>query len=90
MVKHLSFNREMKKLNRQFLILGTMVEEKVRKACTAIVDGNEEVIHDLLTSDWEVDEKEVEIEEECLKILALHQPVASDLRYLIAIIKIRK
>ena len=88
MVKHLSFNREMTKLQKQFLLLGSMVEEKARKACGIIEKPDDEIVQELLTSDWEVDEKEVEIEEECLKILALHQPVASDLRYLIAVIKI--
>ena len=41
-----------------------------------------------METDWEIDEMEVDIEEECLKILALHQPVAVDLRFLIAVIKI--
>lgn len=88
MVKHLSFNREMTKLKKKFLLLGSMVEERVRKACGIIEKRDDEVVQELLRSDWEVDEMEVEIEEECLKILALHQPVASDLRYLIAVIKI--
>jgi phosphate transport system protein len=43
---------------------------------------------EIIQSDWEVDEMEIDIEEECLRILALHQPVARDLRLLIAIIKI--
>ena len=42
----------------------------------------------LIRTDYEIDEQEVEIEEECLKILALHQPVAVDLRFLICTIKI--
>lgn len=78
----------MTKLKKKFLLLGSMVEERVRKACSIIEKPNDEVVQSLLISDWEVDEMEVEIEEECLKILALHQPVASDLRYLIAAIKI--
>ena len=41
----------------------------------------------VLESDEEIDRIEVEIEEDCLKVLALHQPVASDLRYIIAILK---
>ena len=42
----------------------------------------------IIRSDYEIDETEVEIEEECLKVLALHQPVAIDLRFIIAVIKI--
>ena len=47
-----------------------------------------ELVQQIIKSDYDVDEMEVEIEEECLKILALHQPVAVDLRFLIAVIKI--
>jgi phosphate transport system protein len=46
------------------------------------------LLEEIIGSDWEIDEMEVEVEEECLKILALHQPVARDLRLIITIIKI--
>jgi len=65
-----------------------MVEDRVRMACSAF-DGND--LHDInyvISSDHEIDAMEIEIEEECLKILALYQPVARDLRFLIALIKI--
>ena len=42
----------------------------------------------VIDNDAEIDEMEVEIEEECLKILALHQPVAIDLRFIVAVLKI--
>jgi phosphate transport system protein len=65
-----------------------MVEERVRIATQVIETKDQKVIQALILSDYEVDDMEVEIEEDCLKILALHQPVASDLRFLIAVIKI--
>jgi len=65
-----------------------MVEDRVRKAVKVIETNDEELIQSIILSDYEVDEMEIEIEEDCLKILALHQPVASDLRFLIAVIKI--
>jgi phosphate transport system protein len=53
------------------------------------VDTNDgDLAQKIIKTDYEIDEMEVEIEEECLKILALHQPVAVDLRFLIAVIKI--
>ncbi len=68
--------------------MGSMVEDRVRKACSVIESGDVVLAKKLIKSDWEIDELEIEIEEECLKIMALHQPVARDLRFLVTIIKI--
>ena len=85
---HYTFHHELTKLNKKLLKLSTMVEERVRKATQVIESKDQDVIQKIIISDYEVDEMEIEIEEDCLKILALHQPVASDLRFLIAVIKI--
>ena len=86
MAKHL--HRELDKIKKMILSLGALVEERVRMAVDAIEDRDAEIAAKIIKSDHEIDEMEVEIEEECLKILALHQPVAVDLRFLIAVIKI--
>ena len=70
------------------MVLGSLVEDRVQKACLAIQTRDEDLLTEIIGSDWEIDDMEIEVEEECLKILALHQPVAGDLRLLIAIIKI--
>ena len=88
MGKHFSFHREIDHLKKRFMELGALVEDRVRKACTLIETRDPLLAAEIINSDWQVDEMEIEIEEECLKILALHQPVARDLRLLIAIIKI--
>lgn len=85
---HFTFHKELTILNKKLLKLSAMVEERVRKAAQVIESKDLDVIHSLIVSDYEVDEMEVEIEEHCLKILALHQPVATDLRFLITVIKI--
>jgi phosphate transport system protein len=85
---HQSFHKEMEKIQKDFLNLGSLVEERVRMACGAISSRNEAVLTQVVKSDYEIDEKEIEIEEDCLKILALYQPVARDLRFIVAIIKI--
>jgi len=85
---HYTFHHELTKLNKKLLKLSTMVEERVRKAAQVIVSKDQEVIQSIIVSDYEVDEMEIDIEEDCLKILALHQPVARDLRFLVAVIKI--
>ena len=82
------FSRELEKIKKQILSLGAMVEEQVRMATQAVETHDAELVQQIIKSDHDVDEMEVEIEEECLKVLALHQPVAVDLRFLIAVIKI--
>jgi len=86
MTKH--FHRELEKIKKKILSLGAMVEENVRMAIKAIEEFDGEISQKIIASDHEIDEMEVEVEEECLKIIALHQPVAVDLRFLVAVIKI--
>jgi phosphate transport system protein len=86
MSKHL--RRELDKVKKKMLSLGALVEERTRNVVQAVESRDADIAQKIIDSDWEVDEMEVEIEEECLKILALYQPVAVDLRFLIATIKI--
>ena len=80
--------KELEKIKKRILALGTMVEERVRMAIKAIETWDSDLAGQIVRMDYEIDELEIEVEEECLKILALHQPVAVDLRFLIAVIKI--
>ena len=80
--------KELEKIKKRILALGTMVEERVRMAIKAIETWDSDLAGQIMRMDYEIDELEIEVEEECLKILALHQPVAVDLRFLIAVIKI--
>lgn len=82
------FSRELENIKKLILSLGAIVEERVRMATKAIEDNDAELAQQIIKSDYEIDEMEVDIEEECLKVLALHQPVAIDLRFIIAVIKI--
>ena len=86
MAKH--FFRELEKIKKRILSLGAMVEDRVRMAIKALETRDGDAAKKIIISDHEIDEMEVEIEEECLKILALYQPVAIDLRFLTAVIKI--
>ena len=85
-MKH--FLRELDKIKKMILSLGALVEQRVNQIKQAIEDRNVDLAKKIIHLDHEIDEMEVEIEEECLKIIALHQPVATDLRFLIAVIKI--
>ncbi|MBA3029094.1 MAG: phosphate signaling complex protein PhoU [Desulfobacteraceae bacterium] len=82
------FQHELEKIKKRILALGSIVEERVRMAVKAIDTDDLPMVEQLINTDYEVDEMEVEIEEECLKVLALYQPVAVDLRFLISVIKI--
>jgi phosphate transport system protein len=86
MSKHL--HRELDKIKKKILSLGALAEERVRLAVEAVASLDMQMAQKIITADWEIDDMEVDIEEECLKILALHQPVAVDLRFLVAAIKI--
>jgi len=86
--KHMHFHREIDALKKTILNLGMLVEDRLRRACTILETRNEDQARELMTADWEIDDMEIRVEEECLKILALHQPVARDLRLIVSIIKI--
>ena len=80
--------KDIEKIKKIVLSLGAMVEERIRMAIKAIETWDAGLAEEIVRRDYEIDELEIEVEEECLKILALHQPVAVDLRFLIATIKI--
>ena len=82
------FHRELEKLKRMILSLGAMVEDRVRKAGKAVNMIDAVLARQIIKTDIEIDEMEIEVEEECLKAMALYQPVAVDLRFLVAVIKI--
>jgi phosphate transport system protein len=80
--------RELDKLKRKILGLGALVEDSLRLAFQAIEQRDAAKARRVIETDILIDQNEVEIEEECLKILALYQPVAGDLRFVAAVIKI--
>jgi phosphate transport system protein len=86
MSKHLG--RELEQLKRDLLSNATLVEEAVQKAIRAFNDRSEKQAQEVIHGDEAINLKEVEVEENCLKILALYQPVAEDLRFIAAVMKI--
>jgi phosphate transport system protein len=85
---NLVFAREHDFLKDEILDLAREVENRLGDVLRAISLREKETLEYLMEADSEIDEQEVKIEEECLKILALHQPVARDLRFVVAILKI--
>jgi phosphate transport system protein len=80
--------RQIVQLKEKILRVGTLVEEAISKSITALINRDSALAQRVMASDEEIDRMEVEVEEECLKILALYQPVAADLRLVVAALKI--
>jgi phosphate transport system protein len=86
MSKHLE--RDLDDLKEDLLILAASVEEALHKAIRALQERDAELATEVIEGDNQIDEDENRVEEECLKMLALHQPVAIDLRRIAAAMKI--
>lgn len=80
-------NRELDALKKRLLALSAVVESKFAQAIQALLERDVALASKVANGDKEVDALEVALEEECLKVLALHQPVATDLRLIVSILK---
>lgn len=85
-MKHLA--RALEALKKEILTAGAVVEQSIDRSITSLIHRRPELAEDVLNGDDVIDAREVEIEEECLKTLALYQPVAADLRFIVAIMKV--
>ena len=86
MSKHLL--QDLDFLQKEIMNIASMAEQATSKALLALLNRRVELAKEVIDEDETIDRKEVQIEEECLKVLALHQPVATDLRFIIAVIKV--
>lgn len=86
MAKHLQ--RDLGDLKKELLASGSLVEEALNHAIEALVNRSINLAEVVIEGDYQINQKENQIEEECLKILALHQPVAADLRFIISVLKV--
>jgi phosphate transport system protein len=86
MSKHLQ--QEIQKLHEKLLALVAIAKAAVEKAVRSVDERNAELAKSIVDGDDGIDHAEVDLEEDCLKILALYQPVATDLRLIISVMKI--
>ena len=77
-----------RRLKKSLFTLSAAVEDNLHLAVKAVLGGDSTISDRVRTRDLEIDLMEVDFEEECLKILALYQPVAIDLRFVVAVLKI--
>jgi phosphate transport system protein len=80
--------RQIENLKQKILFVGTLVEEGIAKSISALMNRDRNLARTVIAEDDEIDRMEVDVEEEVLKTLALYQPVAADLRFVVAVLKI--
>lgn len=82
------FDEELKNLKDKILKLGALVEEQVQNAVNALVKRDSNLAKDVIEKDTQVNRIEVEIDEECIRLIALRQPVGVDLRFITTAMKL--
>lgn len=88
MTKH--FHRDLERLHQEVLAMAAQVEDLIDQANRVLFEGEADKASAIIASDDAIDRREVLIEEECLKMLALHQPVAIDLRRIATVLKVNR
>ncbi len=88
--KHLStqFDADLNELTAKVLHMGGMVEAQMIKAAQALAEFNPSIADQVIESESRIDQMEIEIDADCVRVIAMRQPIASDLRYVLAITKI--
>ena len=82
------FAERLENLRRRLILMGSEVEKQIRSSIEALTEGSVEKARGVIGRDEEIDRLENQIEEETIQLLALEQPVAIDLRFLVAVLKI--
>lgn len=85
-VRH--FQEELGLLQERLLAMGGFAEERVREAVQALAQRDAELVDLVLAGDEPINDLHIEIDDRCFKLLALHQPMAADLRAIVAAVKI--
>jgi phosphate transport system protein len=86
MVPH--FQEELGELKARLLEMGGLAEERVRMAVRALIDRDAALVERVLTGDSPINQLHIDIDNRCFKLLALHQPMAVDLRAIVSAVKI--
>ncbi len=85
---HRHFDDELKSLNEKILRMGSLVEEQVQGALRALIERDSDLARKIIANDHQVNTLDVEVDEDCLRLLALQQPAARDLRFITMAMKI--
>lgn len=82
------FDQELAQLKEQLLRMGSVVERQILRAMQSLVERDSELAHEVVMYDHHVNSLDVDIDDACIKLLALHQPTARDLRFITTAMKI--
>ena len=82
------YEEDLKKLREDILTMGGLVEDQIQKAVKSLVDRDSALAETIIQRDHEVNRLDVEIDDLCIRLLALHQPAARDLRFITTALKI--
>jgi phosphate transport system protein len=82
------FHEELDALKQTLLAMGALVEDQIRRVMRALIDRDDVLAQSVIERDREVNAYDVEVDEKCVELLALHQPAAGDLRFITTAMKI--
>jgi phosphate transport system protein len=82
------FDEELEALKQMLLAMGGLVEDQIRRVMRALLDRDDALAQEVITRDQQVNAYDVEVDETCVNLLALHQPAAGDLRFITTAMKI--
>lgn len=82
------FHEELEGLKQTLLAMGGLVEDQIRRAMRALVERDSDLARDVMERDRQVNAYDLEVDEKCVELLALHQPAAGDLRFITTAMKI--
>jgi phosphate transport system protein len=82
------FHEELETLKQTLLAMGGLVEDQIRRVLRALLGRDSDLAQEVIDRDREVNSYDVEVDEKCVELLALHQPAASDLRFITTAMKI--
>jgi phosphate transport system protein len=82
------FHEELDALKQTLLAMGALVEDQIRRVMRALIERDGELAQNVIDRDRQVNAYDVEVDEKCVELLALHQPTAGDLRFITTAMKI--
>jgi len=82
------FHEELEGLKQTLLAMGALVEDQIRRVMRALVERDDALAEGVIERDRQVNAYDVEVDEKCVELLALHQPAAGDLRFITTAMKI--
>jgi phosphate transport system protein len=82
------FHEELEALKQTLLAMGGLVEDQIRRVMRALLERDDVMAQDVIERDRQVNTYDVEVDEQCVSLLALHQPAAGDMRFITTAMKI--